>query len=87
MLSTTPQFLRKKSHVHQRKAMALMPGIHVTRKRVWDERQSVELSGWTMQHEEGAKVQGESLRSWRARGGDCKEKTKRPEQTLEKLAE
>ena len=63
MPSTTPQLLRKKSHVHWRKAMAFLPAIHVARKRVWDERQSLELSGWTVQHEEGAKVQDESLRS------------------------
>lgn len=62
MLSTSTQFLRKKSHVHWRKAMAFMPGIHVARKRVWGERQSLELSGRTVQHEEGAKVQDESLR-------------------------
>lgn len=64
--------------------MAFLPAIHVTRGRVWDERQSLELSGWTMQHNEGAKMQDESLKSRRARGGDCKEK--KHELTLENLA-
>jgi len=66
-------------------------GIHArytsNQKRVWGERQSLELSGQTTRHEEGARVQDESVRSWKARGGDCKEKTKQHELAPEKLAE